>query len=219
MLIWANKKEIDLEIIEPIAKMYREKLNIENLRSALKAWELSIIFRQIKRHFGDRKDISILDFGAGVSPFGAYLNHLGYQDVTCLDIKRGWHREINQKTYNEKYNASVKYVKIDISSNYDAEHDVIFSASVLEHIEAKKRIDIICALARYLSPGGLFIHVVDYNRGVNFKKLIDNCGLPISYKSEETPGCREFKNPPEYAWWIPSKKKILLSSVAFWNEK
>ena len=226
MLIWAKKSEIDVEVINPIAKMYRERLNTENLMDKLKAWELSIIFRQMKRHFGDKKDISILDFGAGASPFGAYLNHVGYQFVTCLDIKRGWHREINEESYNKRYNAHVQYFKTNIILNYTGYHDVIFSASVLEHLKSNKRIDFMQVLARHLSPGGLFIHVVDYKEvnGTpvnlrNLKKLVDNCGIPISYKLEQTPGCQPFNEAPKSTWWVMHRCTTRMTRVAFFNEK
>jgi len=219
MLIWAKKSEVDIEVINPIAKMYRENLRTKNLGNILKAWELSVIFRQIKRYFGDRKDISILDFGAGASPFGAYLNHLGYQDVTCLDKKGSWHPKMNEGRYNENYNASVRYVITDIRSDYNAEHDVIFSASVIEHIEEDERIDIMHALARHLASGGLLIHVVDYEAGVNFKELIDNCGIPISYNPKITPGCREFSGVPKYTWWTAHKRMRIITRVAFFNKK
>lgn len=209
MLIWANKNDTNTELTNNMRKIYGK-----NSIKGFKPWELSIILRQIQRHFGKRKNISILDFGAGVSPFGAYLTHLGYQDVTCLDKKRGWHREINEKRYNEKYNASVKYVKTDITSNYDGEHDVIFSASVLEHIGENARVKIMQVLFKHLKPGGLIIHVVDYDKGVDFKGLINNCGMLISHKPEETPGCEEFKEAPSNAWFIDGE-----SRVAFFNEK
>ncbi len=218
MLIWANKNEIDIEMIE---SMDKENLKITNLKSILKGWELSVIFHQIKRHFGDRKDISILDFGAGASPFGAYLNHIGYQNVTCLDKKEGWHPEINQESYNKKYNANVRYLKTDITQGYDGKHDVIFSASVLEHI-GDNGMKALQSLSRSLKSNGLFIHVVDYEsseRVVNFKNLIDNCGLPIPYKPKMTPGCKEFAGSPKYAWWYIHKETRMITSVAFFNEK
>jgi len=217
MLIWARKDETNMELTNGMRKLYGRR----SIRG-FKPWELSIILRQIQRHFEERKDISILDFGTGKSPFGAYLNHLGYQDVTCLDIKRGWHRKMNEGRYNREYNASVKYVKTDITQDYDGNHDVICSASVLEHIEAKKRIDVMRALVKHLKPGGLFIHVVDYESTksvVNFKDLINNCSIPISYNPGETPGCKEFAGPPKYTWWIIHLEIRMLTRVAFWNEK
>jgi len=216
VVIWPNKNEINSEVINQIAKLNSKKLGYryDNLKELLKAWELSIILRQIQRHFEERKDISILDFGAGVSPFGAYLNHLGYYLVTCLDIKNGWHPEINQKIYNKEYNACVEYIKMDITLGYARKHDVIFSASVLEHIKDKGA-KALHSLSKSLKPNGLFIHIADYDKGINFKSLIDNCGIPISYIPEETPGCKEFKNPPEYTWW----NKRGLTRVAFFNER
>lgn len=219
MLTWANKKEIDFKMIESMEAAHNGNLKIRNLRNILKAWELSIIYRQIKRRFGDRKDISILDFGAGESPFAAYLNHIGYQNVTCLDKKGGWHPEMNQESYNKRYNANVRYLKEDIIFRYIGQHDVIFSASVLEHIEEAKRIPILRALWMHLAMNGLFIHIVDHDKGIDFKELIDNCGLRISYNPEQTPGCAEFTGPPEYTWWRISRKTKTVTSIAFFNEK
>lgn len=215
MLIWANKNEVNSEIINSIVRLSSKELGYryDDLKERSKAWELSIILRQVQRHFGERKDISILDFGAGISPFGAYLNHIGYQFVTCLDKKAGWFPKVNQEIYNREYNAHVKYVKIDIS-NYDGKHDVIFSASVLEHIE-DKGFEAMRILSKCLKPDGLFIHAADYPRGIDFKKLIKNCIISISYKPELTPGCKEFRNPPEYTWW----NEAHLTRVAFFNER
>lgn len=220
MLIWANENEIDTEMTKDMCAMYEDNPGFRLIN--FKPWELSVILRQIRIHFGDRKDISLLDFGTGRSPFGAYLDHLGYRFVTCLDKKRGWHRsrKIDQEKYNEQYNAHVKYIKTNIILDYDEWHDVIFSNSVLEHIEEKERIEVMWALAGCLKPDGLIIHVVDYvlpeyGKAINIKELIDNCGVPVSYRPEETPGCKEFKGPPEYTWWYEEK----LSRVAFFNER
>jgi len=209
MLIWANEKEINTEMVNTMGIMYGKEFELK----CFKPWELSIILRQIQRHFGNRKDISILDFGAGASPFGAYLNYIGYHFVTCLDIRGGWHPEICQETYNRKYESWVTYKKIDVTLGYSGKHDVIFSASVLEHIAGDKA-QILRVLSKSLNPDGLFIHVVDYGRGVDFKDLVDNCGIPISYKPEETPGCKEFKSLPEYAWVQNNESRI-----TFFNER
>ncbi len=227
MLIWANKKEITPGVITQLAKIYREKLNTPNLKEILKAWELSTILRQIRRHFGYKKSISVLDFGTGVSPFPAYLNHIGYKDVTCLDKVKGWHRSIDELAYNEKYGSSVTYIKRDRIRRSLGTFDVIFSASVLEHIEGEQeRIDVLASLARRLAPGGLFIHVVDYKEvdGMpvnlkNLKKLVDNCGVPISYLPGQTPGCRQFTDAPKYTWWTTHGRATRMTRIAFFNEK
>ncbi len=209
MIIWANKSETNTEMTNTMLRMYGKEVGIKKF----KPWELSIILRQIQRHFGLRQDISILDFGAGISPFGAYLKYLGYQSVTCLDIEHGWHKDMNQNSYNNKYNTCIKYIKVDVRKGSIGKYDVIFSASVLEHIKGGKG-GILRGLAKSLNPDGLFIHVVDYGRKIDFKNLIDGCGVPISYKPEETPGCEEFKKPPEYAW-VENRA----SRIAFFNER
>jgi 2-polyprenyl-3-methyl-5-hydroxy-6-metoxy-1,4-benzoquinol methylase len=215
MLIWADKNDVDIEVISIVQAIYNKRKELNNLKDLLKGWELSVIYRQIKRHFGERRDISILDFGAGVSPFGAFLNQSGYKLVTCLDKVRGRHRKINQETYNEIYGSSVEYIKLDVVTDYIETYDVIYSASVLEHIKGEwQRIDILRALSTHLAPGGLFIHVVDYDKGIDFEKMIDNCGVPIKYKTEDTPGHEDFKRPPDNAWFIDRESRI-----AFFNER
>jgi 2-polyprenyl-3-methyl-5-hydroxy-6-metoxy-1,4-benzoquinol methylase len=214
MLIWADKNDVDIEVISIVQAIYNKRKELNNLKDLLKGWELSAIYRQIKRHFGERRDISILDFGAGVSPFGAFLNQADYKLVTCLDKVRGRHRKINQEVYNEIYGSSVEYIKLDVVTDYIGTYDVIYSASVLEHIKDEwQRIDILRALSKHLNPGGLFIHVVDYDKGIDFEKMIDNCGVPIKYKLEETPGTKGFFVPPN-AWFINGESRI-----AFFNEK
>lgn len=214
MLIWANKNEVNTEMINAMETMYGKELRV--LRD-FKPWELSIILRQIQKHFNRRKDISILDFGAGVSPFGAYLKHLGYHPVTCLDLENGWHPEIDQETYNKKYNTCIEYIKVDVEKDSIGKYDVIFSASVLEHIKDSGT-KALQSLSKSLKPDGLFIHVVDYGTGIDFKELIDNCGIPILYKPEETPGCKEFKDPPEYAWMNGGKSRIAFSNERITEE-
>ena len=213
MLIWANKNEVNTEMATAMETMYGKEFPLKDF----KPWELSIILRQIQRHFGDRKDVSMLDFGAGASPFGAYLKHLNYHSITCLDMESGWHPEIDQETYNEKYNTCIEYIKVDVEKDSIGKYDVIFSASVLEHIK-DRGMKALQSLSKSLKSNGLFIHVVDYHGGnggneTNFKDLIDNCGVSISYKPEETPGCKEFKEPPEYAWLERGESRI-----AFFNE-
>ncbi len=226
MFIWANKKEINQTAMIPIAKMYKEELDTPNLKEILKAWELSVILRQIKRHFGKKKNISILDFGTGISPFPAYLNHIGYKSVTCMDKVRGRYPRIDEEVYNKKYDSSVTYIKRDSIGRSLGTFDVIFSASVLEHIENEQdRIDVLALLARRLAPSGLFIHVVDYKEIngspvnlTNFKKLIDNCGVPISYKPGQTPGCRQFIESPKSTWWVKHRRLTRMTRIAFFND-
>ena len=228
MLIWANKKEINKTIIKPLSKMYAKKLDTWDFSGILKSWELSVILRQIRRHFGYKKSISILDFGTGRSPFPAYLDHSGYKNVTCFDKEDGRYRKVDEKAYNNLYDSSIKYIKSNKIKRSLGKFDVIYSASVLEHISDKKELlRILWLLTRHVTPGGLFIHVVDYKRNAttgkpeglkNLKKMIDNCGIDISYKREETPGCRQFIGAPKGTWWV-DHRDIIMTRIAFFNGK
>lgn len=214
MLIWANKNEVDIEAISSIEKLYNKRRELNNLKDILKGWELSVIYRQIKRHFGERRDIEILDFGAGASPFPAFLSLSGYKSVTCLDEENGRHRKINEESYNKIYGSSIAYIKTDIVGTYIGDFDVIYSASVLEHVGEKHRIDVMDAILAHLAIDGLIIHVVDYDKGIDIKSLADNCGVSISYDPARTPGCEEFKGMPDDAWKVNGESRI-----AFFNEK
>lgn len=226
MLIWANKKEVNQTLINPLSKMYGKKLDTWNFGGILKSWELSIILRQIRRHFGYKKGISILDFGTGRSPFPAYLNHIGYKDVTCFDHPRGRYRGIDERTYNASYGSHVIYIKDTRVRRSLGRFDVIYSASVLEHITDKnERILTLKRLARHLKPGGLFIHVIDYKEidgkpvGIkSVKKLIDQCDVEVSYDRNFTPGCRQFEVYLAGVWWVPCKGGRM-TRIAFFNEK
>ncbi len=227
MLIWANKKEINQTIIKPLAKIYKEKLHTRDLKNILKAWELSVILRQIRRHFGYKKSISILDFGTGISPFPAYLEQSGYKNVTCLDQLEGRYRWADQTEYNKLYGSSVTYIKTDKIKRSLGLFDVIYSASVLEHIlDKNERIQILKTLARHLELGGLFIHVIDYKETLgkavqikNVRELIDGCDVPISRARERTPGCRQFIGAPSSTWWDHHRKATMMTRIAFFNER
>jgi len=159
-----NEEEIESQefrsISNELKKRYAEVAGIENLETH-KQWELPFIVLKIKEQNG----IRILDFGAGISPLGAYLHSLEY-DVTLLDLPgpNGWHEEIGEGEYNEIYDCLVRYPKLDILKDMwrPGDFNVIFSTSVLEHIDKSEIIPILNELKARLTPDGLHLHIVDY---------------------------------------------------------
>ncbi|GAJ01299.1 unnamed protein product, partial [marine sediment metagenome] len=63
-----------------------------------------------------------------------------------MDKVNGWHGEINKGSYNEKYDCSVEYIKANIIEDYIGGYDVIYSASVIEHIGEEARVAVMHAL-------------------------------------------------------------------------
>ena len=159
---WMNEEEIESEefraISDELKKRYAKVAGIENLGTH-KEWELPFIVLKIKEQNG----IRILDFGAGISPLGAYLHSLNY-DVTLLDLHDGWHKKIGEGEYNEMYDCLVRYPKLDILKDMwrPGDFDVIFSASVLEHIYKPEILPILNELKARLTPDGLHLHIVDH---------------------------------------------------------
>jgi len=161
MIEFATQTEVDSyrDTIDELRKKYLTILNTigDDLLGDYKAFELPHIIKKIK----DGNYKTILDFGAGASCLPAHLNSLGYE-VWALDDGT-WHPEVNEFTYNNVYKSKVKYVVADLLKNPDCVpdkyFDVIYSASVLEHIpnyEAYLKI-----LDKKLKKGGLHIHVMD----------------------------------------------------------
>jgi len=161
MIYWATQEDVDdgEKIITELRKRYLPTLNLigKDLLGDYKAFELPYIVRRIQEQKGKK----ILDFGAGTSCLPAYLDSLGYE-VWALD-NGSWHPEVNEKTYNETYRSHIKYIVDDILENPDCVpddyFDVIYSASVLEHIPNYERY--LNALNKKLKNGGLSIHIMD----------------------------------------------------------
>lgn len=159
MIRLATNQDIDKKIFNDIRNKYLgivDTIGID-LLGDYKKLELSNIVRRIE----ERETKTILDFGTGTSCLPAYLNSLGYE-VWCVD-DGSWHPEVNEKTYNDVYNSSVKYVVEDIVRRSDClpdnYFDVIYSVSVMEHIpHYDKYIEI---LNKKLKKDGLHLHIID----------------------------------------------------------
>jgi len=165
MIEFATQTEVDSykNVIDELRKKYLPLLDTigDDLLGDYKAFELPHIIKKIK----DGNYKTILDFGAGTSCLPAYLDNLGY-DVYCLDLpsnSSGWHPEVTEESYNKVYKSKVHYIKEDIltvpTCIPDDTFDVIYSASVLEHIPNYE--EYLKILDKKLKKGGLHIHVMD----------------------------------------------------------
>jgi ubiquinone/menaquinone biosynthesis C-methylase UbiE len=161
MVKWATQKDVDdgKKIVDELRKRYLPILNLigEDLLCVYKQFELPYIVRRIK----ERNVKTVLDFGTGTSCLPAYLDSLGYE-VWCLD-DGSWHPEVNEKNYNETYQSKVVYIVADLLKKPncipDDYFDVIYSASVLEHIPNPQ--EYLKILDKKLKKGGLHFHIID----------------------------------------------------------
>lgn len=161
MVRWATQRDVDSgkEIITELRKKYLPILDTigDDLLGDYKALELPYIVRQIR----ERNAKKILDFGTGTSCLPAYLDSLGYE-VWCLD-DGSWHPEVNERSYNETYQSKVVYIIADLLKKPncvpDEYFDVVYSASVLEHVKDYEKY--LKILDKKVKPGGFHLHVMD----------------------------------------------------------
>ena len=175
MIEWATNTKVNSEFYKTTMRSLRAKyehiVGIENL-TEYKEFEIPCIVEKIL----ERKVNRILDFGTGTSCLPAYLNqNFTMYEVWALD-DGSWHPEVNEKSYNNAYHTNIRYVTADILKNSDCVpddyFDVIYSASVLEHVLHPE--EYIKALDKKLKKGGWQIHLVDWDEvyhPLDFKKL------------------------------------------------
>lgn len=141
-------------------------------------WEAEKVL--IDKYF--QPETSVLDIGCGAGRVAIALSVHGYK-VVGIDILTAMLRQAAIQT--EKYNAQVKYIKIN-AANMTAFHDecfdnVIMAYNVYELIyRSENRKKVISEIARVLKPGGYFILTI--RSGFAFgKRLVWWLLLPIHY--------------------------------------
>jgi ubiquinone/menaquinone biosynthesis C-methylase UbiE len=135
-----------------------------------KAWEVSMVCEAIRRCYGDKSKLEILDIGGGQGILPILLNKKGHS-VTCIDpepieLFMTWAKALGIR-YNKGTIFALPY------ANYS--FDIISSICVLEHIcsfpgEPERwqeivgpTVDALIEIARVLRPGGCTVHTVDYH--------------------------------------------------------
>jgi len=208
MIEWCKKQSFDSPRYRQIFTEIQgvagtQEVPLKDFR--FKVWELPHIVQIVTKHF--EPPARILDFGAGKSPLPAYFDRLGY-DAYCVDLpeKRAWHPEVDEKAYNRAYGSEVTYFRVDIHKDRewikDNYFDVIYSASVLEHMSIRRQEWTIMDLLEKLRPHGIFLHVIDYPivRRINTEtdickliKMVNTQGkVTVGYDPKLTPGCDKF---------------------------
>lgn len=106
---------------------------------------------------------TVLDAGAGVTPFGHALAHLGYTAYAC-DFDRSLMERLSRGEAERIYGSKVDYRWQDLTQvDYaDETFDAVTCISVLEHIPAPVDQKAVAELVRVLKPGGLLALTVDF---------------------------------------------------------
>jgi len=122
----------------------------------------------------NKQNMTTLDVGAGLNPIPFYLAALNC-DVYTIDYstfirdvtgdKEDWN-EWGFYNYNE-VNPSIHSFNVDINQHdFDREQfDVIYSISVIEHMPAEERRQLIERLSKWLKPKGQLLLTVDLYKG------------------------------------------------------
>ena len=121
---------------------------IDHLHS-LRSYELELVINYLKRYFSDRKDIRILEIGAGTGWQAEQLSRLGYF-VDAIDLPSSNYRD--QRVFKVlDYDGNT----IDYKDDY---FDVIYSSNVLEHVPHIKSFQF--EMKRVLKKDGICIHLM-----------------------------------------------------------
>lgn len=121
---------------------------IDHLHS-LRSYELELVINYLKRYFSNRKDIRILEIGAGTGWQAEQLSRLGYF-VDAIDLPSSNYRD--QRVFEVlDYDGNT----IDYKDDY---FDVIYSSNVLEHVPHIKSFQF--EMKRVLNKDGICIHLM-----------------------------------------------------------
>jgi 2-polyprenyl-3-methyl-5-hydroxy-6-metoxy-1,4-benzoquinol methylase len=156
-----------------------QKIDPDAADNILIAWPP--IVEQIKKQFGKKKTITILDYGCGTGAFCQKLHELGYKNVTGLDSSS---RMIN--TAQKNYGTHITFLHAGIDTVDIDPPDLIAGIMVfqfIENIEAK-----IQNLSEALQPGGLLIFAV-HNPGVVTAGLERKKKLFSDFDLTQNPTC------------------------------
>ena len=117
---------------------------------------------------------TVIDVGAGVTPLAPYLSGRGYV-VDTLDPsphRRAWPPQPDWNEWDYVDYAAAGFARHSWNCTLaelpeDHRYDVAYSVSVIEHLGAAARRELLAELRRRIHPGGLLVLTVDLGRGTD----------------------------------------------------
>jgi len=129
-----------------------------------RCWEYPYIYHHLskwRKSWNDQKAPTIIDVGSGVTFFSFTIARLGCR-VSCCDIDPVCKDDLKTASKVISYSpGSIEFRLVHGTTlpYADAEADLVYCISVLEHIhEFKRTVD---EMARILKPGGLLLLTID----------------------------------------------------------
>jgi len=146
-----------------------------------------------------KRDITVIDFGCGYSPFPQFLHTRGFNVIAIDDNSNPY---FNNNLVPDHYSGP-KYWIGDIREYAGEKVDAIVSCSVIEHVKVKTLNEIFEKFKSLLKPDGAQAHLIDFyfpertwplgeaygNVRVNFWDLANkfNFHVPDSKRCPESP--------------------------------
>jgi len=117
------------------------------------------------------KPAKILDVGCGVVPLCNRFSHLGHDVVACDPLSDDI-QFLNSYDMNNVYGSRVRYLNTggEVLPFEDESFDVVYAASVFEHIPSGNDRLTIVEMLRVLKRGGLFVFTTDVVPNDNSEK-------------------------------------------------
>lgn len=162
-----------------------------------KVWEYPVTYKWLMdliKH-SDKKQLRIMDFGCGWSTYPEALAQEGHE-VWAVDNDK-W--KLLKKSNCQKYLTTTNYFVGEIEDIPVDNFDVILSHSVLEHVKAKRRNEIVNAFCKLLALTGKQLHIIDYflpehnhfKNNIDFYVMGQKCGFEID-DMKYCPGSPEY---------------------------
>lgn len=136
--------------------------------------EKSVLFEEIKRRLEFAKPKTVLDIGAGNGDMAIPLSQGNYEYI-ALERKPDYVTKLK--------NAGLKVIDAYFPTDIDKKFDFILSSHSLPW--KKENYDpFVLSAINLLNAGGIFLIITYDDESGDWKKLVDECGLPVSVKKE-----------------------------------
>jgi len=182
--LWKYKVNKSFKRLEPDHSMFYKALTAINSnyrwpKQPLYEWSRRVEYPFVIEKIRPNQGLSVLDAGSGVTFLPYHLKKAYSHDLTCLDCDDTYGSIIKEVLCQLGENLEIPYVQGDLSQRLDlpsASFDVVYSISVIEHLEPEKRIVAFADLWRLVKAGGRLIVTIDvamddHTEGINFSEL------------------------------------------------